>query len=417
MDRSTIWLWLSLHFGAGAEIYSRLITYFEDEQNIYDCDDADVARISWLHDSHKSKLLDKNLAHAQEIIEWCEENEVQIIAYSDDNYPASLRELEDFPPVLYCKGELPDFDNELSISLVGTRAMTTYGQKVAFELGYTLSRGGAITVSGMARGIDTSVAVGTLNAMGVTVAVLGCGIDVVYPRENANLMNKIIENGAVITEYPPHTPPNSWNFPVRNRIISGISNGTVIVEAPEHSGAMITARRAIKQRKVLFAVPGPAKTHSSLGTNLLIREEEAKLSTDAIDIFEEFLENYSHKIDLTKAKQRPKFSSSALKLASPGPNKSSFYQFWKDKRNSVRKSAKKFEEQISSDNDDKVIDTSKLSPEEIKVYDTMQKGRPYSIDELVDLTSLSAGDVMSAASTLQIEGLIIELVGGNLLKD
>ena len=143
--------------------------------------------------------------------------------------------------------ELPDFDNELSISLVGTRAMTTYGQKVAFELGYTLSRGGAITVSGMARGIDTSVAVGTLNAMGVTVAVLGCGIDVVYPRENANLMNKIIENGAVITEYPPHTPPNSWNFPVRNRIISGISNGTVIVEAPEHSGAMITARRAIKQ--------------------------------------------------------------------------------------------------------------------------------------------------------------------------
>lgn len=426
MDRSTIWLWLSLHFGAGAEIYSKLITYFEDEQNIYDCDDADVARINWLHDSHKSKLLDKNLDHAHEIIEWCEENEVQIIAYSDDNYPESLRELEDFPPILYCKGDFPDFDNKLSISLVGTRAMTTYGQKIAFELGYTLSRGGAITVSGMARGIDSSVAVGTINALGTTVAVLGCGIDVVYPRENASLMNKIIENGAIITEYPPHTPPNSWNFPVRNRIISGISNGTVVVEAPEHSGAMITARRAIKQRKPLFAVPGPARTHSSAGTNILIREDGAKLTNDAIDIFEEFLEEFSHKIDLTKAKQRPKFSISAMKLASPGPNKSRFYSEYRKNKKSLKEFAKKFDEQFEDSNSDVAndsneqeiaIDKSEFSEEELKVFDAMKRGREYSVDELVDLTNLSAGDVMSAASTLQINGHILELPGGNLLKD
>lgn len=421
MDRSTIWLWLSLHFGAGAEIYSKLITYFEDEQNIYDCDDADVARIGWLHDSQKSKLLDKNLDHAEEIIEWCEENEVQIIAYSDDNYPESLRELEDFPPILYCKGELPDFDNELSISLVGTRGMTTYGQKIAFELGYTLSRGGAITVSGMARGIDTSVAVGTINALGTTVAVLGCGIDVVYPRENVSLMNKIIESGAVITEYPPHTPPNSWNFPIRNRIISGISNGTVVVEAPEHSGALITARRAIKQRKLLFAVPGPARTHSSAGTNLLIREDGAKLTNDAIDIFEEFLEDYSHKIDLKKAKQRPKFSINALKLAAPGPNKSHFYDSHRKNMKASRAHMKKFEEQIddnaTDDSEENDVDTSDFSQEELKVFNAMKKRQAYSIDELVALTGLSVGDVMSVACTLQINGCVSELPGGKIVKD
>ncbi len=415
MDRSTIWLWLSLHFGAGTDIYSKLITYFEDEQNIYDCDDSDVCHINWLHDSQKNKLLDKNLDHAEEIIEWCEENDVQIIAYSDDNYPQSLRELTNFPAVLYCKGELPDFDNELSISVVGTRTMTKYGQNIAFDLGYTLSRGGAITVSGMARGVDSMVAMGTLNALGITVAVLGCGIDIVYPRENTNLMRKITENGAVITEYPPNTPPNSWNFPVRNRIISGISNGTVVVEGSENSGAMITARRATEQRKPLFAVPGPARTFSSAGTNRLIREG-AKITEKALDVFEEFLEDYSDKIDLTKAKQRPKFSKTAFTLASPKADTSNFYKKWNENKKASRKRMRKFEEVMADNGEEESIDTSSLSPEELKVFNVMEKGKSYSVDELVMLTDLSAGDVMSATGILQINGHITELPGGNLVK-
>lgn len=415
MDRALVWLWLSLLYGAGNDIYGKLITYFEDEQSIYDCDDSDMGAIRWLSDSQKAKLLNKNLDHAYEVLEWCEENDVQIIAYSDENYPQALRELRNFPAVLYCKGDFPDFNEELSISVVGTRSMTNYGQKVAFELGYTLSRGGAITVGGMARGIDSTAALGTINALGRTVAVLGSGIDIIYPRENASLMNKIIENGAVITEYPPHTPPNSWNFPVRNRIISGISNGTVIVEASFDSGAMITARRASEQRKPVFSVPGPARMHASSGTNQLIREG-AKLTSDALDVLEEFLEDYSDKIDLTKAKARPRFSRDALKVAS-GIDRTNFYKKSIEDKKNIRKQIRKFEEIVEPQaEEDEDIDTSALSETELKIFNSMEKRKPYCIDELVALTSLEPSEVISSVGMLQINGFVSELPGSYFVK-
>ena len=171
---------------------------------------------------NERKLLDKNLDHAHEIMDWCDYYGVDIITLSDENYPSPLREIANYPAVLYCRGNLPDFEKELCISVVGTRRLTLEGQRNAYNLGYGLAKGGAIVVSGMAKGIDSVAQKGALYAGGTSVAVLGCGIDIVYPKENAALMEKLSRVGAVITEYPPNTPPLKNNFPVRNRIISGL---------------------------------------------------------------------------------------------------------------------------------------------------------------------------------------------------
>ena len=415
MDKSLLWLWLSLHFGANSRVYGSLISYFDDIEDVYQSTQMDMDLIGWLSISDKRKILNKNLEHANEVREWCDNNDVQIISYSDDRYPSALRKIRNFPPILYCKGEFPDFDNEISVSAVGTRAMTSHGQRLAFDFGYTLSKGGAITVSGMARGIDTTVAIGTINAFGRTVAVLGSGIDIVYPRENYALMNKIVENGAVITEFPPHTPPNSYHFPIRNRIISGISNATVIIEAPLDSGAMITARTAIEQGKPLFAVPGIAKFHSNNGTNALIKNDDAKMATSAEDVLKIFYQEHKDKINLMAASKRPVFSRSALKVGASALDEDEFYSKSKEKKRKIGKNVKKFEE-IIEDEQEVILDPQKYSEEQIKIYSTMEKRVPVLIDDLVLKTELSASEISSNLTLMQIDGLVDEISGGFFVK-
>ncbi|MBQ7411601.1 MAG: DNA-processing protein DprA [Clostridia bacterium] len=416
MDKSLLWLWLSLHFGANSKIYGDLISYFDDIEDVFRSTQMDMDLIGWLSTSDKRKILNKNLEHALEVREWCENNEVQIIAYSDDIYPSALRKIRKFPPILYCKGEFPDFDNEISVSAVGTRSMTSHGQRIAFDFGYTLSKGGAITVTGMARGIDSTVAIGTINAFGRTVAVLGSGIDIVYPRENYALMNKIIENGAVITEFPPHSPPNIYHFPIRNRIISGISNATLIVEAPLDSGALITARTAIEQGKPLFAVPGIAKFHSNNGTNALIKNEDAKMATSAEDVLKIFYPEHKDKINLIAASKRPAFSKSALKVASGGLDNDEFYSRSKENKKKISKGIRKFEE-IIEDEPEVVLDPENYSSEQIKLFSVMERGVPVVMDDLVQKTGLSAAEIASNLTLLQIEGLIDEQPGGFFMKN
>lgn len=414
MDKSLLWLWISLHFGPNSRMYRNLISYFDDIEDVYNSTQMDMDLIGWLSFSDKRKILDKKLEHALEVREWCNNNDVQIISYSDDAYPISLRSIRNFPAVLYCKGEFPDFNNELSISVVGTRSMTSFGQRTAYDLGYTLSKGKAITVSGMARGIDSTVAIGSLNAFGKTVAVLGSGIDIVYPRENYDLMNKIIENGAVITEFPPHSPPNSFHFPIRNRIISGISNATVVVEASLDSGAMITARTAIEQNKMLFAVPGPAKFHHSNGTNELIKNGDAKLATQAEDILRPFYESYKDKIDIFKARQRPTFSKNLLKVASGRYDKSEIYEKSREVKKKIKDKVKSFEEIIEEP--EISLDSNAYSAEQVKIYNAMKKGEPIVVDQLVEITGLPASDIVSNLTLLQIDGYVDEYPGGFFVK-
>ena len=212
---------------------------------------------------------------------------VRVVTRDDADYPKNLREIYDPPVVLYVKGTLSERD-ALAMSIVGSRRTTLYGQEMARKLAFQLARVGVTVVSGLARGIDTAAHTGALQAKGRTVAVIGCGIDIAYPAENKKLMDEIVEKGgAVVTEFPFGVKPDRQNFPMRNRIISGWSLGTVVVEANLKSGALITAGQAAEQGRQVFAVPGRADSILSRGTNKLIKDG-AKLTEDVEDILGEF---------------------------------------------------------------------------------------------------------------------------------
>ena len=210
---------------------------------------------------------------------------INYLCFEDAQYPKPLRDTFDPPVVLFYRGVLPD-PAELAVALVGARKPTPYGRVVAEKLAKDLAAVGITVVSGMARGIDTAAHSGALAAGGRTVAVLGCGLDVVYPRENKKLMERITASGAVISEFPPGDPPEAWHFPARNRIISGLSLGTVVVEAGEKSGALITASYALEQGRDVMAVPGNVTSALSRGPHSLLRQG-ARLVEGAGDIIDE----------------------------------------------------------------------------------------------------------------------------------
>ena len=207
------------------------------------------------------------------------------ITYHDAEYPSRLKEIYDYPPLIYIKGDLKPQD-EWSIAVVGTRRATVYGRQVAEEMAEDLAQNNITVVSGLARGIDTVAHNSTLRAGGRTVAIFACGLDTVYPAENVNLARNVVKQGALISEYPLGAKPRPDNFPRRNRIMSGMSLGVLVVEADESSGAIITAHMALEQNREVFAIPGSILSPMSRGTNTLI-QEGAKLVRSCTDILEE----------------------------------------------------------------------------------------------------------------------------------
>lgn len=228
---------------------------------------------------HEWRRLEYDLKKLQQL-------NIHVITFHDRHYPSLLKTIYDYPPILYVKGMLKNDD--LNIALVGSRTASTYGVFTTERLARELALNGITVVSGMARGIDSAAHRGALAGRGKTIAVLGCGLDIVYPPENKNLYEKIAAAGAVISELALGTPPNAPNFPLRNRIISGLSLGVVIVEANERSGSLITARIALEQGREVFAVPGNIDSHGSRGSHKLIKEG-AKLIENVGDILEEII--------------------------------------------------------------------------------------------------------------------------------
>ncbi len=229
----------------------------------------------------------QNKEEVHRIIELCSKKNISIVPYYDPGYPHILKNIYDPPLILYVIGTLKL--NPVSIGIVGARKCTLYGKKVAFAFAERLALVGCSIISGLAYGIDANAHLGALKSNGHTVAVLGCGVDIPYPKRNRDIYDKIIsQSGAIVSELPPGTGIRKHNFPLRNRIISGLSSGIVIVEAAERSGALITTKFALEEGREVFSVPGPITSALSVGTNRLIKISGAKLVTSIKDILEEF---------------------------------------------------------------------------------------------------------------------------------
>ncbi len=299
-ENSTLyWLWLQCVCGEGSVLPEMLMSHFGSIEAVYGAEESDYEKVAGITARSVNKLADKSLDKAREILAYCKNEGIGILTPDSPLYPKRLNRIPCKPAVLYYKGIMVDLDREVCIAEVGTRDMTEYGSRTAYTMAYDMARGGAVVVSGMAKGVDGMAHRGALDAGGYTVAVLGCGIDRAYPSEHVELMKEIMKCGVVMTEFRPFTPPIGRNFPMRNRIVSGISLGTLVIEAPKKSGALITAETALKQGRNVFAIPGKVGELNSEGGNVLI-QSGAKMVTGATDILVEYQNLYPSKIDLNK---------------------------------------------------------------------------------------------------------------------
>ena len=252
MDNAVYYIWLQTVCGMCNSIYQQLFERFSTARAIYECEDFSFIKGKY---ACLEKLEKKDLSVSFEIYKKCRNNGITILTYHDRIFPDSLRRIHTPPPVLYCKGEIRNFNNEVCIAVVGTRRMTEFGGAVAEEFAYSFAKCGAVVVSGCAKGIDTAAHNGALRAGKFTVAVLGTPIDTIYPKENEKLFFILYEKGLVISEMYPGCQSTRADFPNRNRIISGLCEATVIAEAGENSGALITARHAVAQSRKVYAIP------------------------------------------------------------------------------------------------------------------------------------------------------------------
>jgi len=264
------WIWYAVLPNIAARQKLQLLDRFPDPEELFRTES--FSHIPEISQELAEALCNKDLTQARKILADCKRQQLGVLTMQDAGYPRRLRNISDPPLVLYYRGCLPDFEEQPAIGVVGTRKATGYGIRNAREMSRQITVCGGLVVSGGAAGIDTAALEGALDAGGQCVAVLGCGADVVYPKSNTALFQKISENGCILSEYPPGTGPKPWQFPERNRIISGLSNGVLVVEAPQNSGALITARDAFSQGREVFAVPGNIDNPTCEGSNGLLRE-------------------------------------------------------------------------------------------------------------------------------------------------
>ena len=438
-SQNLYWIWLSEILGAGNSHAFELSETFGSPFEVYNSTEEDLVRSGCVSEEMAHRLSNKDLSRAYEILDFCTSANVGILTCSDEFYPSRLKTLKDPPCVLYYKGTLPDFDNKVCIAVVGTRKMSEYGKKAAFKIAYELASAESIVVSGMALGIDSIAACGAICGKGKTVAVLGCGIDIVYPPQHERLMNIIEENGVVMTEFSPGTRPIGTNFPIRNRIISGLCQGTLIVEADEHSGAMITARCALTQGRDIYALPGNIDESNAQGTNSLIRDG-ANAVLEARDVLENYDLLYGKNINylsLAYAKERYEYDErvfakmgiaarmyNGINVAAPKnesdasqlrPKRRSAFPEREDMPSTSNDKKKKFGEFVTEkrDNTEEII--SALGEFEKEIFLEIPIDRAISMDALCAL-GYTVGDVMSALTLLEVKGLIMPLPGGLYIR-
>lgn len=414
------WLWLADKCGVASRQFDRLVQKYENPFNIYRLESDEIEQLDGISDTLKTRLCEKDLEKSYDILKYCKSNRVDIVTYADSRYPERLKNTQDPPILLYCKGHFPNFNQSLCLAMVGTREMSEYGKQSAYKIAYELAAAGALIVSGMARGVDAVAASAVLTAGGKTVAVLGCGIDTVYPKQHKMLMEQIARHGSVITEYPPKEPPYGHNFPKRNRIISGLCQGVVVAEAPVPSGALITAKYAIEQGREVFAIPGKINDAGSEGPNSLIcGGAYPVLSAEDVLRHYEFL--YSDIIDKKKY-------LNALKNAPDADKALEKYGIYyaigsepKAKPQKKQKVEKKQSAEIQGDKQEKTnssIDSGALaSLDETtrKILDSLPYDKAVSADA-VCIRGVGVSETITALTMLELYGLVASLPGGLYIR-
>lgn len=280
MDDKKYWIGFNLIKGIGAVRMQGLVAYFGDLESAWDADSDSLAEAGLGAKVIERVLTARETVSLDKVWEQIESQGIKILTWEDAEYPARLKEIDQPPPVLYIRGEyLPD--DLFAVAIVGTRKVTSYGRQVTEEIASFLAANGMTVISGLARGVDAIAHQSALRAGGRTIAILGCGVDKIYPPEHRGLAEQMMERGAIISDFAVGTPPDASNFPPRNRIISGLSLAVVVVEAGETSGALITAEFAAEQGREIFAVPGSILAPQSKGTNRLIQKGAQPLLTPA----------------------------------------------------------------------------------------------------------------------------------------
>lgn len=298
-EQHRYWIGFNIVQGIGPARVQRLLNHFGDLEKAWRASPLELAGAGLDRRGIENLLVARARLDLDQEMAKATAHGVQVITWNDDHYPRLLRTVPYAPPVLYVRGNLQPED-AWAVGVVGTRGPTSYGRQVAADLAGDLARRRITVVSGMARGIDGIAHRAALDAGGRTIAILGCGVDVVYPPEHDHLAHDIAARGAIVSDYPMGTQPEARNFPPRNRIISGLSLGVLVVEGAEDSGALITADYALEQGREVFAVPGPISARRSRGPNRLI-QQGAKMVTGVDDILEE--------LNLTQASQQMEVSS------------------------------------------------------------------------------------------------------------
>ena len=383
MSALKYWLWLTELPGLKNQTRLALLRHFPTPEDVYYADPEEVLLTEGITREQAKLLEDKDCSGADRILADCQRLDLDILTIQDAGYPNRLRNIYDPPCLLYVRGRLPAFDDEASIAVVGTRDCTPYGVSCAEKLGYGLAAGGAVVVSGLARGVDSAALRGALRAGGTVTAVLGNGLDVIYPPENQYLYEDVAAAGALVSEYPPGTSPEAKHFPVRNRIMSGLCLGTLVVEAPARSGALITAGTALEQGRDVFAVPGPIDAPTSVGCNRLIRDG-AGLVSDAWDILGEYEPRFPDKLRREGARETPAvLGYQARQKTEPKPVPPSVSLSHND----------------YSLTDDQICLLRALTEE------------PMLVDDLIELTDIPTRRVLSALTVLEIEHLVTQHSG------
>jgi DNA processing protein len=412
------WIWLATRPGITDRIKAVVLEHFGDPEDAFYADSGAYQQIEGLTAEGAETLRDKSLNEARKILAQCTDNNIGILTFQDAGYPARLKNISDPPLVLYYKGRLPDFDDLPLIAVVGTRKASGYGLTAAKRMGYQIAKCGGVVVSGAAFGIDGVSMSGALTAGGTVIGVLGCGADVVYPPSNRALFADTERRGCLLTEFPPGTPPYKWNFPKRNRIISGLSCGVLVVEAPVKSGALITARQAADQGRDVFVVPGNIDVVTCEGSNALLRDG-AIMVRSGWDVMGEYQDLYPDKIK--------HFNQSGNQTAYPDE----VARAWSETEKKPLKVAqnvrlldkikgakpKKDKKVIDNEENPPYSDVEKsllqLTADEQLIVQQLKQGQRLR-DDVIAACGLPAGVVAAALTMLEVKGVIRRLPGNML---